>query len=203
MKLRLLFMILTVIISINSYDYKINHGSLNVGTLDGGKTYSFYLEAKTGQHVIFSIYSSSKSPFNPFVSDIVTVYYYIDGQSSYSQKKQYSVILYHDIPTVVSVILDIEKSERNYVKYIIFEYTPLYQMENTIVSVVLNGQATEDYYKNLSIEIQILILIFAIIFVVIIIYFVLKKYNCFNRIPAARPNQQPQEYDPPVLVHAP
>ena len=208
MKLVFLIIIITLITSIKSYDYKLENGSQkNIGTLFKGTTYSFYLDAKTGQEATI-IFTSSSIEFKAGTPSI-TVYSYKKGQSSYSKKNEYDMVANgNTLSMKFDVKYIINNSENNLISYIIYEFTPIYEMQNTQVLAEVHGTSIENVATTVGALIIIIILIPIIICISIIVCIICccccqKSPKPVVYVPVNQPlyPAQPQPYQqPPVYV---
>ena len=202
MKISFLIIILIVIVSINSYDYNLVSGfTQDLGTLNSGTTYSFYLEAKSGQdvEVVFTTTSTGSQ------TNYLIFYAYIDGQSSYADKETF--ILRTNGTTLHTKInlnyVEVD-NESKLIKYLSFTFTPAYTMYNTRVLATVTGASYEEVFTTLGIGVIMIILlpiICCITCIIIIICCCCKATSptVYYQNPTAQPlypvNQpQPQPY---------
>ena len=165
MRIRFLIIILIVIVSINSYDYKLRKGmEESLGTLNSGKKYTFYLEAKTGQEV--GITFTTSSTIEKYSS--LTVYYYTSSQSSYDNYEDKKVFTFTQIDdNSLSVKFQLKYINQKYViQYIILEFTPLSNMLNCKILANIYGSP---YDENTLIQSFIIITLFPCIIIIICI----------------------------------
>ena len=160
----LIIIILAIIASINSYDYSLQSGvEQYLGTLTSGVTYTFYIEAKTGQDVEITLTTTSTNVGTSF-----SVYAYISGQSSYAFKNDFifaknGTTLYKKL----NVQYATQDSEQKLIKYIVLEYKPLSTMSNTRILATVTGTSIEEGLTSLLLIIFIPILLCIICIIVI------------------------------------
>ena len=203
----LIIIILAIIASINSYDYSLQSGvEQYLGTLTSGVTYTFYIEAKTGQDVEITLTTTSTNVGTSF-----SVYAYISGQSSYAFKNDFifaknGTTLYKKL----NVQYATQDSEQKLIKYIVLEYKPLYTISNTRILATVTGESLEKALT--SIVVTILLIIFIPILLCIIITITICCCCCCNpkpKIVVQNPTTQPlypvnQPYQqPPPVSYAP
>ena len=178
MKLFFLFIIIAVIASTNSYDYKLINGSKkDLGTLSKGIIYTFYFEAKTGQEATITFTSSSiqSQTKNP----TITVYSYINGDTYYSEKNEYDMFASGN---TLSMKFNVKSINKDYISHIIYEFTPIYNMDNTEVLAKVYGTSDEDINTTVS-SIALMVILLPIIIVIVIIIVVCTICCCFCQTP--------------------
>ena len=159
MRIGFLIINLIVIVSINSYnyDYFLTSGSTQyLGTLNAGLSYSFYIEAKSGQSVEIEFKTSSSRIGNPSF----TIYAYSKDQTDTDISQEFDFFV-NGTTLYKKVELGYinQDTGSKFISFIIFEFTPVYSMSSTSVLATVTGTSYETAVNAIGATIIIIILL--------------------------------------------
>lgn len=177
MRISSLIIILTVIASINSYDFYLRNGiTQSLGTLNSGQTYSFFLDAESGQTVNIELTTTSTNVGYPSF----TVYSYIKDLSYYGAKNDFTFnVNGNTLSKEIELGYVKQNSENKLISYIVFEFTPLYTMSNSKVITTVTGTPFSQEVTALEIVSIIFIIILPYICCIACVFLII--YCCRKR----------------------
>lgn len=139
MKIRYLFFILTIVVSVDNYDnYHLkNVTRVNIGDIFTNQTFSFYVDAASGQSVEIGIFTNSTGN----ETNNITFYAYIESQTNYYEKATFNLTRLEHFFYIKVIINPIKINEEEYIliNHLTFNFTPVYNMENTSIVAVITG----------------------------------------------------------------